>query len=149
MANFRAQQIRNELRAPLAGFDLRKQRLLMEDAAAIFFKLHGQKRESKKGIKQFARYVRLWQEFWKGRYVDTMTASDMGDYRRWRKIPRAHVINGVQKVSAANDSTINREQTAFITMFNKLREWRKVGQIPKNVILPEDNPGRGKDPGQK
>jgi len=122
---------------------------LLEDASEIFLRLHGLKRESRKGIKQFERYVHLWKEFWKGRFLDTMTPGDMGDYRRWRKIPWNYVINGKEKTSAANDSTINREQTAFITMFNRLREWRKVGQIPKNTLLPEDNPGRGKDRGQK
>jgi hypothetical protein len=121
----------------------------MNNAADVFLKQHGAKRESVKGIKQFVRYVRLWKEFWKDRYVDTMIPSEMADYRRWRKIPRRRVINGKERISAANDSTINREQTAFITMFNKLREWRKVGQIPKNILLPEDNPGRGKDPSQR
>lgn len=142
-------QLKNQQRLDQLGINEANQRMLMEDAADIFFKLHGQKRESKKGIKQFERYIRLWKEFWKDRFVDTMTPSDMGDYRRWRKIPRTHIINGKEVVSAANDSTINREQTAFITMFNKLREWRKVGQIPKSTVLPEDNPGRGKDPGQR
>src|SRR2546425_300072 len=28
-------------------------------------------------------------------------------------------------------------------MFNKLAEWRKVGQIPRNILLPDGNPGRG------
>ena len=142
-------QLKDQQRLNTLGIDGAKKRMLLEDAADIFLKLHGEKRESKKGIKQFVRYVHLWKEFWKNRFVDTMTPSDMGDYRRWRKIPRTYVINGKEKVSAANDSTINREQTGFITMFNKLREWRKVGQIAKSTLLPEDNPGRGKDPGQR
>jgi integrase len=148
-ANFRAQQIRQQRRAEIPGFDARKQRMLLADAADLFLELHGKKRESKKGIKQFERHVRLWKEFWSGRYLDTMTPSDMSDYRRWRKIPRTYLINKKKIVSAANDSTINREQTALVTLFNKLQEWRKIGQIPKNTLLPEDNPGRGKDPGQK
>jgi integrase len=141
--------LKNQQRLGELGIDAAKEHMLLEDASEIFLRLHGLKRESRKGIKQFQRYFRLWKEFWKGRFLDTMTPGDMGDYRRWRKIPRNYVINGKEKTSAANDSTINREQTAFITMFNRLREWRKVGQIPKNTLLPEDNPGRGKDPGQK
>jgi integrase len=148
-ANFRAQQVRHRRRANGEGFELRQVRFLMEDAASIFHRLHGEKRSSRKGIKQFERYVRLWREFWRGRYVDTLTTSDMADYRRWRKLPRTYTINGNEIVSAARDSTINREQTALVTMFNKLREWRKVGQIPKNILLPEENPGCGKDPGQR
>jgi integrase len=103
----------------------------MEDAASLFQKLHGEKRQSLKGIKQFVRYVRLIKENWGGRYVDSITSSDMRDYR---------VARREQGVS---ESTINREQTAIITMFNKLSEWRRNGQIPKHVLLPEVNPGRG------
>src|SRR5947208_15267709 len=66
-ANFRAQQIRYQRRAPVAGFDPRRQRLLMEDAADLFLKLHGEKRQSAKGAKQFVRYVRLMKETWAGR----------------------------------------------------------------------------------
>src|SRR5713101_1272239 len=56
-ANFRAQQIRHHRRAGIPGFDARKHRMLIEDAADIFLKLHGEKRQSQKGIKQFVRYV--------------------------------------------------------------------------------------------
>lgn len=130
-ANFRAQQVRHRRRAEGLEFDVRRARLLMEDAADIFFKLHGEKRQSAKGAKQFARYTRLIREAWSGRYADTMTGDDMRDYRDHRR------NRGV------SESTINREQTAIITMFNKLVEWRRVGQIPRNVLLPDGNPGRG------
>src|SRR6266581_1552166 len=130
-ANFRSQQIRHHRRAEIPGFEPRRERLLMEDAADLFLKLHGEKRQSAKGAKQFTRYARLVKEVWSGRYVDTMTGDDMRDYRQWRS---------KQKVA---ESTINREQTAIITMFNKLAEWRKVGQIPRNILLPDGNPGRG------
>ena len=130
-ANFRAQQIRHHRRAEIPGFDARKHGMLVEDAANIFLKLHGEKRESGKGVKQFVRYVRLMKEAWGGRYIDTITGDDMRDYRERRR------RQGVA------ESTINREQTAIITMFNKLEEWRRCGQIPRNVLLPETNPGRG------
>ena len=148
-ANFRAQQIRHARRAQIPGFEATRQRLLLEDAVDLFLRLHGVNRESTKGAKQFERYVRLWKEFWSGRYLDTLAPTDVAEYRRWRKIPRGHCINGKQRLSAAGDSTINREQTAFITMFNKLHEWRKVGKIPINTFLPEENPGRGHEPEQK
>ena len=130
-ANLRAQQVRHRRRVEIPGFEPRRERLLMEDAADLFLKLHGEKRQSIKGTKQFARYVRLIKQFWTGRYADTMTGDDMRDYRDDRR-----------KQGVA-ESTINREQTAIVTMFNKLDEWRKVGQIPRNVLLPESNPGRG------
>jgi integrase len=130
-ANFRAQQLRHERRAEIPGFDARKQRLLVEDAADLFLRLHGEKRESKAGIQVFARYTRLMKQAWGGRYVDTIGDSDMRDYRERRKS------------QGLSESTINREQTAIITMFNRLQEWRRVGQIPKNTLLPDGNPGRG------
>jgi integrase len=130
-ANFRAQQIRHDRRREIPGFDPRKKRLLVEDVADLFLKLHGEKRPSTKGIQQFVRYVRLIKEAWRGRYVDSMTGDDMRDYRERRRKERVA------------ESTVNREQTAIITMFNKLVDWRRNGQIPKNVLLPEGNPGRG------
>jgi integrase len=130
-ANFRSQQIRNHRRADLPGFEVRRERLLMDDAAGLFLKLHGAKRQSVKGAKQFARYARLIKEAWSGRYADTITGDDMRDYRQWRR------TQGIA------ESTINREHTAIITMFNKLVEWRKVGQILHNILLPDGNPGRG------
>src|SRR2546427_7076659 len=75
-ANYQAQQLRHQRRAPIPGFDVRRQRILVEDAADLFLRLHGEKRESKGGIKQFARYVRLMKEAWGGRFVDTITDND-------------------------------------------------------------------------
>src|SRR5216683_3413808 len=130
-ANFRAQHIRQGRRAGIPDFEPRKQRLLMEDAADLFLKLHGEKRRSAKGVKQFFRYVRLIKQMWSGRYADSMIGDDMRDYRDWRR--KAGVAEG----------TVNREQTAIITLFNKLVEWRRAGQISKSILLPEENPGKG------
>jgi integrase len=130
-ANFRAQQIRHDRRSQVPGFEARKRRLLLEDAADLFLKLHGEKRQSEKGIKQFVRYVRLMKEAWSGRYVDALNGDDMRDYRENRR------------KQGVSESTINREQTTIITFFNKLHEWRRVSKIPRNVLLPEGNPGRG------
>jgi integrase len=68
---------------------------------------------------------------WSGRYADSMIGDDMRDYRDWRR-----------KAGVA-ESTINREQTAIITLFNKLAEWRRSGQLSRTVLLPEENPGKG------
>lgn len=130
-ANFRAITIRHGRRAQGSDFEPRRTRLLMEDAVDLFLKLHGEKRSSKKGVKQFVRYARLLKECWSGRYADTVTRDDVRDYREKRR-----------KQDVA-DSTINREHTAITTLFNRLAEWRRSGQIPRNTVLPEENPGRG------
>lgn len=138
-ANFRAEQLRTAQRAGLPGFETKRQRMLVEDAAELFFKLHCVKRESAIGIKQFVRYVRLIKEKWSGRYVDTITPDDLRDYRAWRR------TGGGSKAGrkCAAESTINREHTAIVTMFNRLVEWRRSGRISKSILLPEDNPGKG------
>jgi integrase len=105
--------------------------MLIDDAADLFLKLHGEKRESKKGVQQFARYVRLIKAAWSGRYVDAIAGDDMRDYRARRK-----------RMGIA-ESTINREQTAITTLFNRLQEWRRTGQLSKSLLLPDSNPGRG------
>lgn len=130
-ANFRAQALRYSRWTHPAGFEGRRQRLLVDDAADLFMRMHGEKRSSQKGIKQFRRYVRLIKTVWSGRYVDVLTGDDMRDYRDHR------LKEGV------SESTVNREQTAIVTMFNRLQEWRRTGQIPRAVLLPETNPGRG------
>jgi integrase len=131
-ANVRARHLRSSRRSTDSMFEPRWQRLLVEDAADLFMRFHGAPREARKNAGQFARYVRLIKHAWSGRYVDTLIGDDMRNYRLWRK-----TTGGVA------ESTINREQTAIITMFNKLAEWRRSGRIPKNLVLPEQNPGKG------
>jgi integrase len=130
-ANFRAIAIRHGRRRQGSDFEPRKARLLVQDAADLFLRLHGEKRQSIKGAKQFSRYVRFIKEAWSDRYVDTITRDDVHDYREKRR--KQGVV----------ESTINREHTAITTLFNRLTEWRRSGQIPRNCALPEENPGRG------
>src|SRR5215218_5109695 len=74
-ANFRAQNLRQGRRAEIPGFELRRQRLLMEDAADLFLKLHGERRKSRKSVVQFRRHVRLIKQAWSGRYADAIIGS--------------------------------------------------------------------------
>jgi hypothetical protein len=100
-ANFRAQQVRHRRRADGDGFEARRARVLMEDAADLFLKLHGEKRSSIKGIKQFVRYVRLIKEAWSGRYADTMIGDDVRDYRGvavGRESPKAPSIGSIRQL---------------------------------------------------
>jgi integrase len=129
-ANMRAQYLRSTRHTDDATV-FRKQRMLVDDAADLFLRLHGLRPGPAKNRQQFVRYTRLMKATWRGRYVDTMTGDDMRRYRVWR---REHGVA---------DSTINREQTAIITLFNKLVEWRRSGEVPRNVLLPEVNPGKG------
>lgn len=131
-ANFRAQQMRSNRRSPIAGFEGKRERMLVEDAADLFLRLHGEQRTSRKGVKQFVRYVALIKAAWPGRYVDTITPDDLRRYRRDRR-----------EAAKVSESTVNREHTAIVTMFNRLVEWRRVGQVAKSVLLPEINPGHG------
>jgi integrase len=131
-ANFRAQQLRATRRIGVPGFEGKRERILVEDAADLFLRLHGEQRTSRKGIKQFARYVTLIKAAWAGRYVDTITPDDLRRYRRDRL-----------ETARVSESTVNREHTAIVTLFNRLTEWRRSGQIAKGILLPEINPGHG------
>ena len=128
-ANFRALTIRQARRSQGSEFEPRRVRLLVEDAADLFLRLHGEKRQSTKGIKQFVRYVRLMKQAWSGRYADAITRDDVRDYRHKRS------------KQGVSESTINREHTAITTLFNRLVEWRRSGQLPRHTLLPEENPG--------
>jgi len=83
-ANFRAQQIRQDRRAQVPGFDARKKRLLLEDAADMFLRLHGEKRQSRRGQAVRPLYE-AFKQAWTGRYVDTLAADDVRDYREQRR----------------------------------------------------------------
>ncbi len=122
-------QMRDQQRLGTLGIERPSEQMTIEDACELYHKLHGSNRESKKGIKQFVRNLGYIKKAWAGRYVDTITYLDVKEYRRDRS---------KQEVK---DSTVNREHTVITSLFNKLRQWRKIGQIPKHVKLPEENPG--------
>jgi site-specific recombinase XerD len=121
-------QLVEQRRVGKLGIEEAELPLLMKDAIALYLKLHGLARKSKKGGKQFVRFCRIWTEKWGERYVHTISATDVQNYRDFR------LKDGVV------DSTINREHTALRTFFKKLIEWRKAEQIPRNTRLPEGNP---------
>lgn len=122
-------QMRDQQRLGTLGIERPSEQMTIEDACDLYHKLHGANRESKKGIKQFVRNLGYIKMAWAGRYVDTITYLDVKDYRKER------LKHGVK------ESTINREHTVMTSLFNKLKNWRKIGQIPKHVKLPEENPG--------
>ncbi len=108
--------------------ETQQQQLLLEDALDVFYKLHGEKRESEKGKRNFRVYAAHLKRFWSGRYVSSITDEDVRDYRARR------LKEGVK------DSTINHEHAMVTTLFKKLRKWRASRQVP-NIALPEENPG--------
>jgi integrase len=65
--------------------------------------------------------------FLEGRYFDSINYVDVENYRRHR----------LKTVSA---STVNKEHAALTGMFNKFREWNRLGVI-RPVKMPADNPG--------
>jgi len=122
-------QMRDQQRLGTLGIERPSEQMTIGDACDLYYKLHGSNRESKKGIKQFVRNLEYIKNAWAGRYIDTITYLDVKEYRKTR------LKNGVK------ESTINREHTVITSLFNKLKNWRKISQIPKHVKLPEENPG--------
>lgn len=109
----------------------------IEKGADIFFRLHGSRRFKRDGTvnrqavagcrRDLDNMIRLWS----GKALHQPTYIDMEEYRAARKR------------EGLKDSSINREHTRITTMFNKLKYWRRIGHddVPKNLVLPEDNPG--------
>ena len=70
-ANFRAQTLRQAKRSNPHSFPGRAQRLLVEDAADTFMRLHGEARVSQRGIKLLSRLafwsalIRVLPRFWR------------------------------------------------------------------------------------
>ncbi len=62
----------------------------------------------------------------KGRFIDTITYVDIERYRQ-------------EKSKTHSPLSVNRHQTVFVTLFNKLKEWRRF-KIIDNVLLPDENP---------
>lgn len=146
VANAKARQRREERRLGTLGIEKPREQLLIEDACDLYFKLHGSNRESQKGIKQFVRNLGYLKQAWAGRYVDTITYLDVEAYRKARAKQRRHGQTCKRDSSCTcskfvTQSTINREHTVITSLFNELKKWRKIGQLPKHVALPEDNPG--------
>lgn len=121
-------QLKEKQRLDKLNIETQQQQMLVEDALEIFNKLHGEKRESEKGKRNFKIYIAHLKRFWSGRYVSSITEDDVRDYRAKR------LKEGVK------DSTINHEHAMVTTLFKKLRKWRASGQIV-NIALPEENPG--------
>jgi integrase len=122
-------QMREQQRLGTLGIERPSEQMSVEDACDLYHQLHGSNRESKKGIKQFVRNLAYIKTAWAGRYIDTITYLDVKEYRK------ARLKDGVK------ESTVNREHTVITSLFNKLKNWRKIGQIPKHVKLPDENPG--------
>lgn len=96
----------------------------MERACRIYWKLHASKKASFKGYRGYLKQI---CQFFQGRFIDTISYLDVEAYRKWR----------CEKVS---ESTVNREHTTIIHIYNALRRWMDM-KIIKPVTLPKANPG--------
>ena len=108
----------------LGKFDLQEKdrRMTVEQAVETFlgfFTLRGSSPLIDCGYR-----LKRFKKFFAGRYIDSITPIDMQTYS-W---------NGLKTVSP---SSLNKERTIFVTLFNKLKEW-KTNKAIANVKLPEE-----------
>ncbi len=117
-------QYRDQIRLGKFGLDEKVQRLMIEQAAKVYWELHASKKRSAKSYEFFLRNI---TSFFAGRYIDTLTYVDVQNFRRERE---KHLA----------PSSVNKEHAVLTNLFNKLKEWKRLNVI-RPVRLPEDNPG--------
>jgi len=109
----------------LGKFDLgeRTKRITVEQAVETFTNLHASRLKS---AYDCGLFLTRFKKFFAGRYIDSITATDMQTYR-------------AERLRTVSPSSVNKERTVFVAMFYKLKEWKKNKAIA-NVKLPEENP---------
>ncbi|MBI3291876.1 MAG: site-specific integrase [Elusimicrobia bacterium] len=117
-------QYREQIRLGKLNLNERVQRITMEQAVDLYWQWHG---SQKKSAKSYVLSLRYLKEFFKGRYVDTITYVDVQRYRHERE---KHV----------QPNSVNKEHTVLTHLFNKLKEWRRL-KVIGNIQLPTENPG--------
>ena len=104
------------------------ERLTVQDGLSVFHEIEGRH----KGKSYKTPYVSI-REFFRERYLETITGVDVENYRRY-------LMNDGMK-----GSTANRYHSVLTRMFNALYEWRATGLVQgynfAALKLPIKNPG--------
>jgi integrase len=114
---------REQIRLGKFGLQEKDRRITAEQAADIFWELHASQLKSAYTTR-FS--LNNFKRFFAGRYIDDITSVDMQKYR-------------TERLRSVSPSSVNKERTVFVTLFNKLKEWKRNKAI-SNVKLPEENP---------
>jgi integrase len=108
----------------------------IEQYCDIYWRLHGSQRLERDGATinkeacgNYRRNLGYIKAAWGRRLGETISYLDVQSYR----------VN--RRRQGVTDSTINREHGVITHLFNQMRRWRKVGEVPKNLRLPDENPG--------
>jgi len=117
-------EFRERIRLGKLDLDETSRRITIEEAIGTYWKLHA---ERKKSAESFELNLRRIKEVFGGRFIDSITYVDVQNYRRIRE-------------KSVSPSSVNKEQTVLTNLFNRLKEWKRLGII-KNIRLPDDNPG--------
>jgi len=117
-------RLREKVRLGISDVGERHQRITIEQACEIYWKLHA---VTLKAPRQQKYYLGYLKKFFAGRHLDTITYVDVQRYRAIRE-------------KTVKPSTVNKEHAVITSLFNKMKEWKRMGAI-KPVRLPEDNPG--------
>jgi integrase len=115
--------LRAKIRAGTFGLEQTAERKTMNWACDVFDKNHAKGKPTEKTFLAFTKSIR---EILGMKFIDQITYLDIASYRKERE---KHV----------SPSSVNREHVVLITIFNKLREWKRFKIIPA-IRLPEENP---------
>jgi integrase len=116
-------QYREQIRLGKFGLNEKCRRVYVSEAVSLFRDLHAQ---HKKSFNTLRGFLKRFDAFFAGRYLDTITETDILRYKQ-------------ERLRSISPSAFNKEKTMLVTMFNKLKEWRTKKDIG-NIRLPENNP---------
>ena len=122
-------QLREQVRLGKFSLDERAKRMTTEQAVQAFWELHASLKPARYTFRYF---LKNFEAYFKGRYIDGITTMDMQRYKMQR-------MKGTATAKGISPQTFNRERTALVTLFNKLKEWKRE-KVIGNVKLPEENP---------
>lgn len=105
-------------------------RLKFDDALRIFVETYWSKLPSYHTTR---KHLARLSEFFKDRFIDTISKADVEDYRRWLKSMNL------------SEPTINKGHMVLTRMFSKFFEYKDAGEVYgvdyRNITLPARNPG--------
>ena len=124
----------DELRLKRLGLSLPEEYFTVQQAVELVWKHHASKKPINYAHKYRRSLNRIVQFFGPARFIHSITVAECQDFRRWCAKRRTRLGNRI------TPSTVNRDHTILIALFNALDRYQAEGIIDKNIVLHKRNP---------
>jgi integrase len=129
-------QFLDTIRLKRLGLDLPEEYLTMDRAVELVWQHHGSHKEGRMG-RRYRVYLNTIAEFFGAdRQVHTITVEDCRSFRAWCAKRTTRYGKPV------TPSTVNKDHTILIALFNALERLQAEGTLKDNIVLPKRNPAR-------